>query len=137
MKPYEIFELLNDSTVSKFVAREWIKVNDLSNGEYSVNKNIMFKIPMLRSDMSDYSDEYIVVKGIIDILAAAPNKNDKVEKDVAFKSNAVFSSCISKVNNNLLDNSKDLNGVMFMYNLLEYNQSYSLTSGNLWNYYRC
>ena len=50
-----------DSTVSKIVTRKWIEVNDLSGGQYSVNKNIRFKTPMLRSDFSDYNDAYFVV----------------------------------------------------------------------------
>ena len=61
MEHLEIFRLLNDSTVS----RKSIKVNDLSNGQYSVDKNIRLKIPMLRSDLCDYSDAYIVLKRAI------------------------------------------------------------------------
>ena len=41
----------------------WNEVNYLSGGQYSVNKNIKFKTPMIRSDLCDYSDVYIVVKG--------------------------------------------------------------------------
>ena len=41
------------------------QVNDLSSGQYSVNKNISFKTSMLRSDLCDYSDAHIVVKGTI------------------------------------------------------------------------
>ena len=58
MKHYTISKLSNDSTVSKFVTKKWVKVNDLSSGQYSVNKNIRFKTSMLRSDLSDYSDAY-------------------------------------------------------------------------------
>ena len=47
---------------------------------------------MLRSDLCDYSDAYIVVKGVIDLLAAAANENDKAEKNVAFKNNVPFRS---------------------------------------------
>ena len=54
-------KLLNDLTVSKFVTKNWMEVNDLSSDQYSVNKN-MFKTSMLRSDLCDYSDAYIVVK---------------------------------------------------------------------------
>ena len=43
MEHYKISELLDDSTVSKFVTKNWVEVNDLSSGQYSVNKNIMFK----------------------------------------------------------------------------------------------
>ena len=69
---------------------------------------------MLRLDLCDYSDAYIVVKGTIDLLFAAENETDKAEKDVALKSNAPFRSCISKINI-----TEDLDIVMLMYNLLE------------------
>ena len=61
MEHYKISNLLNDSTLSQFVTKKWIKVNDLSSGQYSVNKNIRFKTSMFRSDLCVYSDAYIVV----------------------------------------------------------------------------
>ena len=64
---HKISKLLNDSTVSKFVTIKWIEANDLSSGQYSVNKNIRFKTSLLISDLSDYSDAYIVVKGTITV----------------------------------------------------------------------
>ena len=76
------------------------------------------------------------MKGTIDLLATAGNEDDKAEKNVAFKNNAPFRSCISKINNILLDNSESLDIVMPKYNLLEYSYSYFMTSGILWNYYR-
>ena len=66
MEHHKIFKLLNDSTVSKFVRRKWIEVNDLSGGQYSVDKSIGLTL-MLRSDLCDYSDGYIVVKGRIGV----------------------------------------------------------------------
>ena len=63
---------------------------------------------------------HIILKGTIDLLADTANKNDKVEKHVAFKNNAPFRSCISKINNTLIGNAEDLDIVMLMYNLLEY-----------------
>ena len=98
MEHYKISTLLKDSTVSKFVTKKWIEVNDLSSGQYSVNKNIRFKTSMLRSDLCDYNDAYIVLKETIDLLAASANKNDKGQKNVVFKNNAPFRSCISKIN---------------------------------------
>ena len=86
---------------------------------------------MLRSDLCDYCDAYIVVKGTIDFLAAAANKNDKAEKDVSYKNNASFSSYISKINSTLIDNAEDLDIVMPMYKLLQHCQNYSMTSGSL------
>ena len=79
MEHYKTSKLLNDSSVSKFVTKKWIELNDLSSGQYSVNRNMS----MLRSDLCDYSDAYIVVKGTIDLLAAAANENDKAEKNGA------------------------------------------------------
>ena len=91
---------------------------------------------MLRSDLCDYSDAYIVVKEAIDLLASAANENNKAEKNVAFKNNAPFRSCIPKINSSLLDNAEDLHIVMSMYNLSEYSQNYSVISWRLWNCYR-
>ena len=62
MKHYKISKLLNDSTVSKYVAKNLVEVNDLSSGQYSINKSIRFKTSMLRSDLCDYNDAYIVEK---------------------------------------------------------------------------
>ena len=90
---FKTSELINDSTISKFVTRKWIEVNDLSGGQYSVNKNISFKTPMLWSDLCDYSDVYIVVKE----TTTVENTNDasKRNKKLTLKNIAPFSSCIS------------------------------------------
>ena len=88
---------------------------------------------MLRSDLCDYSDAYIVVKGTITVTD--PNKAN-YDKKLAFKNNAPFTSCISKINNTLIDNAEDLDIVMPMYNLLEYSKNYRKTTGSFWNYYR-
>ena len=74
MEHHKISKLLNDSTVSKFVIRKWIEVNDLSGGQYSGNKNERFKMLMLRSNLCEYSDAYIVVKGLI-IVEVTINAN--------------------------------------------------------------
>ena len=112
MEHYKIYKLLNDSTVSKFVTKKWVGVHYLSSGQYSVNKNIRFKTSLLRSDLCDYRDAYIVVKGTIDLLAANPNENDQAQKNVAFKNTAPFRSCVSKINSTLIDNAEDLDIVM-------------------------
>ena len=109
MEHYKIFKSLNDSTVSKFVTKKWIKVNDLSSGKNSVDKQVVnilstkrLKTSMLRSYLCDNSDACIVVN---DLLVAAANKNDKPEKDVAFKNNPPFRSCISKIKSTLTYNA--------------------------------
>ena len=87
---------------------------------------------MLRSDLCDYSDAYIVVKGRISVRGT--NDANKRNKKLTFKNNAPFRSCISKINNTFIDNAEDLDIVMPMYNLLEYSDKYSRTSGSLRNY---
>ena len=88
---------------------------------------------MLRSDLCDFSNAYIVVKG--DIIVTSPN-NAKRNKSVTFKNNAPFINCITKINGIKIDNAEDLDVVMPMYNLLEYSKNYKKTTGSLWNYYR-
>ena len=91
---------------------------------------------MLRSDLCEYSDPYIAVKGTTDLLAAAANKSDKAQKNVAFKKNAPFRSYTSKINSTLIVNAEDLETVMPMHDLLEYSQNYPITSRSSWNYCR-
>ena len=88
---------------------------------------------MLKSDLCDYSDAYIVVK--VKITVTNPN-SDAYNKKLVFKNNASFTSCISKINNTLIDNAEDLNIVMPMYNLIGYSKNYRKTTVNIWNYYR-
>ena len=86
---------------------------------------------MLRSDLCDYSDAYIVVKGTITVTRPGSVLYDK---KLAFKNNAPFTSCISKINNTLTDNAEDLDVVMSMYNLLEYIKNYKKkTTRSFWN----
>ena len=92
MEHQTISKLLNDSTLSIFVTRKWIEGNNLSTGQYSVIKKIRFKTEMLRSDLCDYGDAYIVVEGERDLLAAAANENHKPHKGNAFKINVPFTS---------------------------------------------
>ena len=71
-------------TLSRFVTRNWIQVNDLSENchdRYDDKKQIQFKTPMLRSDLCDYSDAYILVKGVITVKAATGANNIRDEKN--------------------------------------------------------
>ena len=67
MEHHQISKLLNGSTFFKFLTRKWIEVNALSSDQCSANKEITFKILMWRSDLCDYIDVYIVVKGTLDL----------------------------------------------------------------------
>ena len=90
---------------------------------------------MLRSSLCDYSDAYILVKGRITITGAgadaAARQDDERDQSVAFKNCAPFTYCISEINNTQIDNAKDIDIVMSMYNLIEYSDNYAKTSGNI------
>ena len=122
-----------DKDLPRFVTKKWIEVYDQSEGNYNVNKEIRIKTSMLRSDLCDFSDAYIVVKGTITVTDP---DNAKRNKSVAFKNNAPFINCISKINGVKIDNVEDLDVVMLMYNLLEYSKNYRKTTGSFWNCYR-
>ena len=107
----------------------------MKSGEnHIVNQEIRIKTSMLRSDLCNFSDAYIVVEG--DITLEGDNDANKRNKNLAFKNNAPFINCISKINGVKIDNAEDLDVVMPMYNLLEYSKNYRKTTGSLWNYYR-
>ena len=89
---------------------------------------------MLRSDLCDYSNAYIVLKAAITVTGT--NNDNRINKKLVFKNNAPFQSSISKTNNTCIDNAENLNIVMPMYNSLEHSDNYSMTSGILWNYYK-
>ena len=139
--------------VPRFITKKRIEVHDQSGNSqdrYKPGKQIRFKTSMLRSDLCDFSDAYIVAKGTITVTkktftandfdlpnntaanATATNTaNDNAfgEKKFVFKNNAPFINFISKINGVKID-------AMPMYNLLEYSKNYRKTTGSLWNYYR-
>ena len=142
----------DNKDLTKFVTKKWIEVYDQSEGNYNVNKEIRIKTSMLRSDLCDFSDAYIVVKGTITVTKKtytaddfeAPNNtaanatatntaNDNAfgEKKLVFKNNAPFINCNSKINGVQSDNAEDLDVVMPIYNLLEYSKHYRKTTGSL------
>ena len=124
---------------SKFRTRNLVEINDKSRGAYNVNSQIKFKTTMLKSSLCDYSDAYILVKGKITIAAAgadvAARQADEINKGVIFKNCAPFINCISEINNAQIDNAKDIDVVMPMYNLIEYSDNYAKTKGSLWQYF--
>ena len=118
--------------LSKFVTKNYVRVNSLSN-TYNENKSVRSKTPMLRSDLCDYADAYILVNGMITVAGNQPR--DRQNKPVILKNNAPFVSCITRINNELIEDADDLDIVMPMYNLLEYSKNYRKTIGSLFNYY--
>ena len=139
MEYQKIANLIDDNTLnqpSKFKTRNWIEINDESRGVYNVNSQIKFKTTMLKSSLCDYSDIYILVKGTISVNNTAPQgaAANNTNKKVIFKNCAPFTNCISEINNTQIDNAKNIDIVMPMYNLIEYSDNYAKTTGNLWQY---
>ena len=120
---------------SKFKAKKWVEINDKSRGGYTSGKT-----KMLRSGLCDYADACILVKRTITIPGegddTAARRADEINKGVIFKNCAPFTKCISKINDTEIDNAQDFDIVMPMYNLIEYSDNYSKTSGILWQYYK-
>ena len=110
-----------------------VEINDESRGTCSTNSQIKFKNKMQKSSLCDYGDAYILVKGYKTVKntaaddAAANNPNKKVIS----KNWALFTNCISEINNAQVDNAKYVDIVMSMYNVMEYRDNYSKTSAVL------
>ena len=92
---------------------------------------------MLRSSLCDYRDAHVLVSATITVpntAAAGAVANNR--KNIIIKNCAPFNDCISELNNTQIDNAKDIDTVMPLYNLTEYSDNYSKTSGSLWHYYK-
>ena len=137
MEYEKITNLLDNASnqPSKFRTRNWFEINDEVRGTYTGHE-IKFKTARLRSNLCDYADAYILAKGTIIITGAGNNaaarQADERDKGVTFKNCAPFTKCISRINNTEIDNGKYIDIVMPMYNLIEYGDNYSTTSGSLW-----
>ena len=138
MEYQKIANLIDDTPnqPSKFRTRNWVEINDESRRAYNVNSQIKFKTTMLKSSLCDYSDAYILAKGTITVnnTAARGAAANNTNKKVIFKNCAPFTNCISEINNTQIDNAKDIDIVMPMYNLIEYSDNYAKTTGSLWQY---
>ena len=99
-------------------------MNQESRGTYNVNSQINFKTTMLKSNLCNYSDVYILVKGTITVnnTAVADADANNTNKKVIFKNCSPFTNCTSEINNTQIDTA-DI--VMPMYNLIEYSDNYS------------
>ena len=137
-KNQKIANLIDDASNQpfKFKTNNWVEINDESRGTYNVNSQIKFKTTMLKSSLCDYSDAYTLVKGTITVnnTAAADADANNANKKVIFKNCAPFTNWISEINNTQVNNAKDIDIAMPMYNLIEYSDNYSKTSGSLRQY---
>ena len=90
---------------------------------------------MLKCSLCDYSDACILVRGTISVNnTAAGDDINNSDRKLIFKNCAQFTNCISEINNTQIDNAKDIDIVMPLYNLIEYSDNYVKTTGSLWQY---
>ena len=127
METQKIINLLNNSEneYSKFATKKWYVIDSESKGNYSHENPIKFLTNSLESSLCDYSDAYILVTGNI---TATPNAV------VVFKNCVPFEKCKTEINETFTDEADFINITMPMYNLIEYSDNYSYTSGSLWNF---
>ena len=116
---------LSDNTTNqsfKFITRNWVEINDEFQGKYN-SSSIKFKTSMIRADVCDYRDGYILVSGTITITGAGNDYNEKRtderNKAKTFKNWAPFTNCISSISNIQVDYAEYIDAVMPMYNLIE------------------
>ena len=132
METQNIVSLLNgsDNENSKFATKKWYIIDSESNGNYSHHNPIKFSTKSIESSLCDYSDVYILVTGNINFSVGDNNTK------VAFKNCAPFEKCSTGIDGTLVDEVDFINITMPMYNLIEYSDNYSDTSGSLWNFKR-
>ena len=131
METQKIADILGnaDTESLKSATRKWYVINDQNNtdsGDGDENSTtIKFETKVIKSNLCDYSDAYILVTG--DITTAGGDANTKV----ALKNCAPFTKCVTHINDEHVDNADNLDIVTPMYNLIEYSDNYSDTSGSV------
>ena len=99
------------------------------HSKHNKSNQIKFTSSMMRSNLCDYSNAYILLKGTItsDWLGDndATKRADERSKGVIFKNCAPFTECISNINNTQINNAKYMHIMMLIYNLIEYSDNYS------------
>ena len=135
MESQKIVNLLNDSNnkSSKFATRKWYILNNQNNEQYGRgNENdttIKFETKVVKPNLCDYSDAYILVTGDIKVAGVAANTN------VALKNCAPFTRCVH-INDEHVETAENLDIIMPMYNLNEYSDNYADSSGSLYQFKR-
>ena len=127
MEHQKILNLLNEASDSKFVTRKWNIVNDNAYANYGVGNEIIYNTEVSKPNLCDYNYAYNLVRGDITVITVPATQ-------VAFKNCAPYTKCITKIDGGTIDDVKDLELVMPIYNLIEYSSNYSETTGSLWFY---
>ena len=107
MEHQEISNLLNKSSNSKLVTKNKNIVNDQMNTNYNAENVIIYNTEVLKSNLCNYKDAYILVRGDITIV-------ENIAYRVAFKSSAPFTKCMTRIDGTTIDNAEELDLVMPM-----------------------
>ena len=142
METQKIVNLLNgsDNDNSKFATKKWYIIDSESKGNYSHENPIKFLTSSLESSLCDYSDAYILVTGNISVKRR--NAADTADialgaiTQVVFKNCSPLEKCRTEINETFVNETDFINITMPTYNLIEYSDNYSSTSGSLWHFER-
>ena len=140
MENQKIINLLNkyDTDSKHFATKKWYIINDENNTNYRVNKDtgadnpdtIKYNTRVLKPNLCDYAEAYILVNGTI--RAAAADGNTRL----ALKNCSLFTKCNLEINDEHVDTAENLDIVMPMYNLIEYSDNCQDSSATLYRYKR-
>ena len=133
MESQKIINLLHssDNESQKFATKRCYIINDQNTGDnaYGTGEDgttIKFETKIIKPNLCDYSDAYILVIGNI--------QNKPANSVVAFKNCAPFHTCDLTINDEHVEKAEDLDFAMPMYNLLEYSDNYQDSTGSLYQF---
>ena len=140
MENQKIINLLDkiDTDSKHFATKKWYIINDENDTNYGVNKDtgadnpdtIKYDTRVLKPNLCDYAEAYILIDGIIRVAAANANTR------LALKNCAPFTKCNLEINDEHVDTAENLDITMPMYNLIEYSDNYQDSSATLYQYKR-
>ena len=140
MEHQKVINLLNKDDIDSkhFATKKWYIINDENNTNYGVDKDtgadnpdtIKYDTRVLKPNLCDYADAYILVDGTI--RAAAADANTRL----ALKYCAPFGKCNLEINDEHVDTAENLDIVMPMYNLIEYSDNYQDSLATPYQYKR-
>ena len=140
MENQKIINLLDkiDTDSKHFATKKWYIINDENNTNYGVNKDtgadnpdtIKYDTRVLKPNLCDYAEAYILIDGTIRAVAADSNTK------LALKNCAPFTKCNLEINDEHVDTAENLDMAMPMCNLIEYSDNYQDSSATLYQYKR-
>ena len=131
MEAQKIINLLEycDDDILKFLTKKWYIINDQNNGQYGKGDEnditIKFNTEVIKPNLFDYSDVYILVTGNI----AVANRNNNTL--VCFKNCSPYNRCVTHLNDEHVETADNLHIIMNLYNLIEYSDNYEQSSGSI------